>query len=216
MSNAADTSCRLCLVTPPDYEPAAFAGALAEGLAGGDVASLIITAPRGKPADHQRAAELLVPVAARRGVAALIHNDTRTCERTKADGVHIDGGIADLRAALGALRGRKIVGAGGVPSRDDAMAMGEAGADYLFFGRLDGDTADDIFPKALDLAAWWASVTVIPAMVMGGRTVASVATAARNGIDFVVLSSAVWGDRRGPRAAVADAVELLAMAREAA
>ena len=88
--------------------------------------------------------------------------------------------------------------------------------DYLFFGRLDGDTADAIFPKALDLAAWWSSVTIIPAIVMGGRALASVDEAAANGIEFVALSAAVWDDPRGPAAAVAEVAERLARVREPA
>jgi thiamine-phosphate pyrophosphorylase len=96
------------------------------------------------------------------------------------------------------------------------MAAGEASPDFLFFGRLDGDTADSIFPKALDLAAWWSSVTVIPAIIMGGRSLASVREAAREGIEFVALARAVWDDPRGPRAAVAEACDLLALSGEAA
>jgi thiamine-phosphate pyrophosphorylase len=216
MANAADIRCRLCLVTPPDYAPDAFASALGDALAGGDVASLIITAPRGEEAALQGAAEALVPVAEARGVAALIHNDTRIAARTRADGVHIDTGVSDLNAALATFRGRKIVGAGGAASRHDALELGEADPDYLFFGRLNGDTGDGIFPKALDLAAWWSSVTVIPAVVSGGRMLASVAEAARSGIEFVALSSAVWNDSRGPRAAVAEASDRLAAALEPA
>jgi thiamine-phosphate pyrophosphorylase len=97
------------------------------------------------------------------------------------------------------------------------MELAEAEPDYLFFGRLDGDTGDEIFPRALDLAAWWASVAVIPAIVMGGRQMESVAAAAANGIDFVALCSAVWDDGRGPGAAVADAAARLAeLSREPA
>ncbi len=89
-------------------------------------------------------------------MAAIIHNDTRIAGRTSADGVHVDSGIADVQSAVAALHPRLMVGAGGIRSRHDAMAFGEAGPDYLFFGRLDGDTGDDIHPKALDLAAWCA------------------------------------------------------------
>lgn len=216
MLNAADVSCRLCLVTPPDYDPASFAPRLAEALAGGDVASVVITAPRSNPTLHQRAAETLVPIAVDRGVAALIHNDTRICERAKADGVHVDSGTADLRAAIEALRGRKIVGAGVPLTRHDALEAGEAGPDYIFFGRLDGDTGDAIFAKALDIAGWWSSVTVIPAVVMGGASIASLEEAALSGIPFVALSRAVWADPRGPGVAVGDANTRLASIREAA
>ena len=216
MATPAEIRCRLCLVTPPSYEADEFAPRLADALAGGDVASLFITASRHDPAALQRAAALLVPIAVARGVAALIHNDTRIAARIAADGVHIDTGVVDLATALDTFRNKKIVGAGNIGSRHDAMEFAEAGPDYLFFGRLDGDTSDTTFPKALDLAAWWSSVTVIPAIVMGGRTLASVDEAARNQIDFVALSSAVWADARGPSAAVAEVAERLAAAREPA
>lgn len=205
MANAADTRCRLCLVTPSDYEAVTFAPRLADALAGGDVASLIITAPNGDPTALEAAARMLVPIAAARGVAALIHNDTRAAARTNADGVHIDSGIADLAAAMETLRNRKIVGAGGGNSRHEALEAGAAEPDYVFFGHLHSDAAERIPAKALDLAAWWSSVTVIPAIVMGGRTLASVDEAAASGIDFVALSSAVWNHALGAATAISDA-----------
>jgi thiamine-phosphate pyrophosphorylase len=216
MTNPADIRCRLCLVTPPAYDAEAFAPQLANALAGGDVASLIITADGKDPNALQRAAELLVPIAEARGVAALIHNDTRIAARAKADGVHIDTGSEDLAAALEAFRNKKIVGAGNAHSRHDALELADLEPDYLFFGRLDGDTADGIFPAALDLAAWWSSVTIIPAIVMGGRKLASVDEAGANGIEFVALSSAVWDNPRGTSAAVAEVAERLAKIREPA
>jgi thiamine-phosphate pyrophosphorylase len=216
MANPADIRCRLCLVTPPAYDPEAFAPQLANALAGGDVASLIITANDKDPNALQHAAEVLVPIAEARGVAALIHNDTRIAARTKADGVHVDTGSEDLAVALETFRNKKIVGTGNAHSRHEALELAELEPDYLFFGRLDGDTADGIFPAALDLAAWWSSVTVIPAIVMGGRKLASVDEATANGIEFVALSSAVWGDARGPSAAVAEVAERLAKVRETA
>ena len=207
MPEADMSRCRLCLVTPAFVEPTAFAPILADALAGGDVASLIVT---GGAAGLQALAEALVPIAQARGVAALIHNDTRIVGRARADGVHIDSGIADLRDAVSTLRPRAIVGAGGLQSRHDAMTAGEADPDYLFFGRLDGDSGDDIFDKALDLAAWWSSMFVIPAVVMGGGKVASVRAAADAGIEFVALCRAVWEHADGPSAAVAEANALLA------
>jgi thiamine-phosphate pyrophosphorylase len=216
MANPADIRCRLCLVTPPAYDAEAFAPQLANALAGGDVASLIITADGKDPHALQRAAEVLVPIAEARGVAALIHNDTRIAARTKADGVHIDTGGEDVAAALEAFRNKKIVGVGNAHSRHEALELAELEPDYLFFGRLDGDTADGIFPTALDLASWWSSVTIIPAIVMGGRKLASVDEAAANGIEFVALSSAVWDDPRGPSATVAEVAERLAKVQEPA
>jgi thiamine-phosphate pyrophosphorylase len=216
MADADDKRCRLCLVTSPDMDVATSARLLSDALSGGDVASLIIAADRGDPARLQRAAEALVPIAQARGVAAIVHNDTRVVGRTQADGVHVDTGLDDLEAAIAALHPGRIVGAGGLTSRHDAMLVGELEPDYLFFGRLDGDTGDGIFAKAFDLAEWWSSVAVIPAIVMGGRALASVSQAAAAGIEFVALSRAIWDDPRGPARAVADACQRLAAIRERA
>lgn len=205
--------CRLCLVTPHDYDPDDLVPLVVDALAGGDVASLIIA---GEGERLQRLAEGLVPRAQARGAAALVRNDTRIAGRARADGVHIDTGMADLAAAVEKLRPKLIVGAGGLRSRHEAMEAGEANPDYLFFGRLDGDTEDGIFGKALDLAAWWSSLFVIPAIVMGGRSIASVESAAREGIEFVALCRAVFADPRGPAEAVAEANLRLARAAEEA
>ncbi len=205
--------CRLCLVAPHDIDPNDLAPLVDDALAGGDVASVIIA---GEGDRLQRLAEAIVPRAQARGAAALIQNDTRIAGRVHADGVHIDTGVADLATAAEKLRPKLIVGTGGLRSRHEAMVAGEANPDYLFFGRLDGDIEDDIFGKALDLAAWWSSVFIIPAVVMGGRTIASVETAAREGIDFVALSRAVFADPRGPAQAVEEANLRLARIAETA
>lgn len=198
---------RLCLVTPHDIEPDDLARRVGDALAGGDVASLIID---GEGEHLQRLAEAVVPIAQMAGVAALVRNDTRIAGRSKADGVHIDSGLADIAAAVEKMRPKLIVGAGGARARHEAMTVGEANPDYLFFGRLDGDTLDGIFPKALDLAAWWSELFLIPAMVMGGRTIASVEEAARAGVEFVALRTAVFDDPRGAAAAVDEANRRLA------
>jgi thiamine-phosphate pyrophosphorylase len=216
MANEADTRCRLCLVTPPGDDVADAARRLTEALSGGDVASLVIAADPGDPARLQRMAEALVPIAQAHGVAALVHNDTRVAGRVKADGVHVDSGLDDLKAAIAAFHPGSIVGAGGLVRRHDAMLAAEAGPDYLFFGRLDGDTGPGTFPRTFDLAEWWSSVAIVPAIVMGGSALASVEKAAAAGIAFVALSRAVWDDRRGPAAAVAEAADRLAAVGEPA
>ncbi len=216
MANDIASRCRLCLVTPAGADAETFASRVADALSGGDVASLIIAADPADPSRLQNAAQAFVPLAQNAGAAAIIHGDTRIVGRTQADGVFIDSGPADLAVAVASLHPKRMVGAGHIASRHEALAAGEAEPDFLFFGRLDGDTDDGIFPKALDLAAWWSAVTVIPAIVMGGRTLASVREAAAAGIEFVALSRAVWDDPRGPGAAVAEACTHLAESGETA
>lgn len=205
-------TCRLCLVTPSGVSPEALGAMLNEALAAGDVASLIVTAGS---ADLSRLAQLTVPIAQAHGVAALIHNDRQIAAMTGADGVHLDDGIAELRACVADMHPERIIGVGNLTSRHYAMAAGEAEPDYVFFGRLDGDTGEEIFPKALGLAEWWASLFQIPAVVMGGSDLSSVQQARDAGIEFVALRRAVWEHPDGPARAVAMANHLLAEARDA-
>jgi thiamine-phosphate pyrophosphorylase len=211
MANAESNLCRLCLVTPPGVTASTFAPILEDALAGGDVASLIVTA---EPGELGPLAAALVPIAQAHGVAALIHNDTQIVGRTNADGVHIDSGRADLAAAASSLHPARIVGAGALRSRHDTMTAGESDPDYVFFGRLDGDTDTAIFPKALALAEWWAEIFEIPAMVMGGLSLESVRHARDAGVEFVALRRAVWDNPEGPRMAVAEANRFLAASAE--
>lgn len=197
---------RLFLITPLEYETEAFASVLEHTLKGGDVASLLILPPA--DGNYQRAAEVLVPIAQEHGVAALLHNDSQTMGRTEADGLHLDGEVADIVSTVKAHAGRKVMGVGTVKSRHEAMEMGEGPIDYIFFGRLDGDTKPDIFPKMFKLAEWWSSLFEVPAVVMGGNSLQSVEQASAAGIDFVGLRTAVW-DHEDPHTVISDANHLL-------
>lgn len=200
---------RLFLITPPDLDAARFAPLLCEALAAGDVAAvLIVPGTAGKAADEIAAS--LVPVIQNAGAAAIVADDTRLAGRLKADGVQVGAGLDDLRLALDSFKPQRIIGAGNLGTRHAAIEAGEAGADYLFFGRPHGDTHDAPHPKALDLAQWCAEVMQVPAVVMAGRSLDNVAEAAATGAAFVALSDAVWSHADGPGEAVRRAQALLA------
>jgi thiamine-phosphate pyrophosphorylase len=196
---------RLCLVTPAGIDGATFAPVLDAALKAGDVATLFIVSETSNASELQRIAETLVPVAQENGVAAIVANDTRLFGRARADGLHVDAGLAELKDAVAALKPDSIVGAGGVATRHDAMLAAETDCDYIFFGRFDGDTGEQSFDKSFDLAAWWSAMFEIPAIVMGGNTLASVEPAVDAHIEFVALRSAIWEHPEGPAVAVAEA-----------
>ena len=178
---------------------------------------MILTAGPDGPDRLQALAEAILPIAAARGVAVLIHNDTRVAGRAHADGVHIDTGVADVAQAIEAGKGRRMVGAGGIKSRHDAIVLGEAEPDYLFFGLLDGDRDPEIFATAFELASWWSEVALSSRRSSWAAAhLASVDQAAAAGIEFIALCRAVFDDPRGPGAAVADANARLAKVAEAA
>ncbi|WEK50425.1 MAG: thiamine phosphate synthase [Candidatus Kaistia colombiensis] len=200
---------RLCLVTPAGLDPEAFAPLLDEVLKAGDVATLFIVSETSSAAELQRIAEALVPVAQANGVAAIVPSDTRLFGRSRADGLHVDTGIGDLKDAVAALRPDHIVGAGGITTRHDAMLAAETDCDYIFFGRFDGDTDEMSFDKAFDLAAWWSAMFEIPAVVMGGNSLLSVEPAVDAHVEFVALRAAIWNHPEGPVAAVTEANRLI-------
>jgi thiamine-phosphate pyrophosphorylase len=198
---------RLFLVIPPLVDLETFPTRLAEALAAAEVAAVLVAPGPGQAAED--VARRLVPIVQAAGATALIGDDTRIAGRVGADGVHIATGLGDLRNAMESFRGSRTVGAGNIRSRHTAMEAGELGVDYLLFGRPHGDTHDEAHAKTLVLAEWWSELMAIPAVVMAGRSLDSVAEAAATGADFVALHEAVWSHADGPGEAVRKAAAAL-------
>ncbi|MDY6961392.1 MAG: thiamine phosphate synthase [Pseudomonadota bacterium] len=204
-----DDRCRLVLILPPTEDIEKQAQQLEEALGAGDVATVILPQYDRDDQQFQIAAEHIVPIAQAHGAAALIAGDSRTAGRSKADGLHFEGSIEDLRDTLAKHTPKMIVGAGGASERHKALEIGEAQPDYIFFGKIEGDIKPEPHPKNLALAEWWASMVEIPCIVMGGNEVASVVAAAETGAEFVALRLAVFEHPEGPAAAIATANALL-------
>lgn len=195
---------RLVLVTPADAGPE-FRAALEAALSGGDVAAVIVAGKDGE-APAPDAAAALVPVIQAAGAAAIVAADSRLAGRVKADGLHFEAGPSAMAEIARPFRARHMVGIGGLSGRHDAMSAGEQEPDYLFFGRLSGDTHPGPHPAALALAEWWAALMEIPAILMGGNAIAELPAAAASGAEFIALGRAVFEHPDGPRAAVEEAL----------
>lgn len=197
--------CRIVLIAPPGAD----AGRLASALTGGDVASLIL--PRNGLDDvaFQALAEKIVPPAQAAGVAVIVEEDTRIAGRVQADGIHVETGKAELAETVERFQAKMAVGAGGAKTRDEALELGEARPDYIFFGRFGYDGPPEPHPRNLSLGRWWAEMIEIPCIVMAGSDLASIATVAATGAEFVAVSAAVFGDGSDPHEAVARANALL-------
>ncbi|MGD0642837.1 MAG: thiamine phosphate synthase [Roseiarcus sp.] len=198
---AAASSCRLYLIAPPlsVADLAAFAPRLAEALAAADVASVLARIAPGAEGDAKRIVQRLVELAAPRDVATLVENDARLAARVGADGAHIAGVGPALAEALASLHPERIVGAGGLRSRDDAMTAGEAGTDYVMFGEPRRDGFIPPLAETLERTAWWAEIFQTPCVAFAGALDA-VAPLTAAGADFVALGDVVW---LAPSAAVA-------------
>ncbi|MGE3142401.1 MAG: thiamine phosphate synthase [Hyphomonadaceae bacterium] len=196
--------CRLYLITPPAFDPAAFARTLEEALAGGDVAAVQL---RLKDADDSRivaAARALTPLAQSAGAAFLINDRPDLAAALEADGVHIgqqDAPYAQARALMGP---DKIVGVTCHTSRHLAMEAAEAGADYVAFGAFfPSDTKTPAHWAEPELLEIWQETMETPCVAIGGVTIANAAPLIAAGADFLAVANGVWRHPEGPRAAVA-------------
>ncbi len=129
--------------------------------------------------------------------------------RSGADGLHVDDGMENVRAALEKFAPNKMVGAGNVTSRDVALRIGEWEPDYLFFGKIGGDIRPEAHPKNLEIAEWWAHVIELPCVVLGGTTPESALEVANTRADFVALSLAVFNRQKSPKEMVMSINQML-------
>ena len=109
------------------------------------------------------------------------------------------------------LKPERIVGAGSLRTRDEAMNAGEMGADYVMFGEPRGGAQTSGLASLMALTervVWWAEIFETPCVAYAD-TIAEAGTLAEAGADFVALGGAVW-DGSSPPAAVREAYGLVA------
>jgi len=198
-------SARLYLITPPAFDPAAFAPQLQAALDAGDVASLQL---RLKDVDDdaiRRAADVLRPIAQSRDVAFIMNDRPDLALQTGSDGVHVgqeDASYAEARKLLGP---DKIVGVTCYNSRHLAIEAAEAGADYVAFGGFFRSTTKDtrrIAGNDPEILTWWNEIMTVPSCAIGGITPENCGVLVEAGADFLAVIAAVWNHPQGPAAAV--------------
>jgi thiamine-phosphate pyrophosphorylase len=186
---------RLYLVTPPAFEPAAFASLLPRVLAAADVAALRLRLPGADAASVARAAAALLPVTRLADIALVLDGDAGQALRLGCDGVHVP--AAGVRAARAAVGDALSVGAACGASYDAAMTAAEDGADYVAFGPVAGEAAVDP-----DIVASWAGAMVVPCVVGGGLTPGNAGRWAATGAEFLAVGRAVWESNGDPEASL--------------
>jgi thiamine-phosphate pyrophosphorylase len=198
-------------MTPPLADMGAFSAILAEALAAGDVAAVLLRLADGGERSLIDCAKALGTVVQDQGAALLLDGHVDLVARAGADGAHLTG-LDAFTGALDRLKPDRIAGCGGLESRHDAMTAAEAGADYVMFGEPDGAGARPSFAAIEDRIAWWADVFEIPCVGYAASP-GEVAPLVKAGADFIALGDWLWRD---PRACVAEAVRHLRLPEPAA
>jgi thiamine-phosphate pyrophosphorylase len=197
--------CSLYLITPllSTADANAFAKVFAEVLDAAAIACALVRFASVSQGDAKEIVAPILRVALAADCALLIENDARLAARLGADGVHVAGASADLEAAIESLKPERIVGAGSLRTRDEAMAAGEMGVDYVMFGEPRNDAAKMAPQSLAERVGWWAEIFETPCVAYAD-SIPAAGTLAEAGADFVALGDAIW-DSSSPAAAVREA-----------
>jgi thiamine-phosphate pyrophosphorylase len=201
---------RLYLATPDVDDPSSLLASLPGLLADADVAAVLL---RLKPTDQRTMItriKALAPIIQQRGAAVLLEDHVELVARAGADGAHLTG-IAAMEEALPSLKPDRIAGVGGLTTRHDSMAAGEAGADYVLFGEPDAAGQRPSVEAIAERLEWWAELFEPPCVGFAtSREEAHEFAAA--GADFVLVGDFVWADPRGAAAALKDVEQTIRQA----
>ena len=181
-----------------------------EALAGGDVASIIIYSDEDDQSRFSQYCKDLVPKIQKEDIAAIIADEPEILDVSGADGVYLEKQKDELKDIIARFSPQKIVGCGALKNRHAAMLAGEQNPDFLFFGKIGGDTHPEPHHRNINLVEWWAELFEVPAIVLGGYNIGSVIECAASGAEFVALDSAVFDHPEGAGKGVEIANQLLA------
>jgi thiamine-phosphate pyrophosphorylase len=201
---------RLYLATPEMDDPALLLASLPGLLAGADVAAVLL---RLKPTDQRTMisrVKALAPAVQDSGAALLLDGHVELVARAGADGAHLTG-IAAMEDALPTLKPDRIAGVGGLTTRHDSMAAGEAGADYVLFGEPDARQQRPSVEAIAERLQWWAELFEPPCVGFAASREEACEFAAA-GADFVLVGDFIWNDSRGAAAALIDAEQTIRQA----
>ncbi|WMT74096.1 thiamine phosphate synthase [Bradyrhizobium sp. Ash2021] len=205
---------RLYLATPEIDDPLQLAAGLPGLLAAVDVAAVLLRLKQTDQRTLISRIKALAPVVQDGGAALLLDGHVELVARAGADGAHLTG-IAAMEDALPSLKPDRIAGVGGLTTRHDSMAAGEAGADYVLFGEPDTRGQRPSLEAIAERLQWWAELFEPPCVgFAASREEAGEFAAA--GADFILVGDFVWADPRGAETALIEVEQAIRQAHATA
>ena len=160
---------------------------------------------RDKSTDHARReqeARTLLALCREQRVLLIINDDVELARAVGADGVHLGGEDAGLRAARSRLGQDAIIGISCYDSLELARKARTAGADYLAFGAFfDSPTKPVSVRVPLALLREASDNLRIPLVAIGGITPDNGAALVKAGASLLAVISGVFGDKDPEQAA---------------
>jgi thiamine-phosphate pyrophosphorylase len=205
---------RLYLATPDVNDPSQLAATLPALLAAADVAAVLLRLRETDQRTMISRVKALAPVIQQAGAALLLDGRAELVARAGADGAHLTG-IAAMEDALPSLKPDRIAGVGGLTTRHDSMAAGEAGADYVLFGEPDAHGQRPSAEAIAERLQWWDELFEPPCVGFAASR-EEAAEFASAGADFLLVGDFIWADPRGAKAALIEVEQAIKGAHAAA
>jgi thiamine-phosphate pyrophosphorylase len=108
-----------------------------------------------------------------------------------------------MEEALPSLRPDRIAGVGGLKTRHDSMAAGEAGADYVLFGDPGTCGQRPSVEAIAERLQWWDELFEPPCVGFASSREEAREFAVA-GADFVLVGDFIWADPYGAAAALTE------------
>ena len=167
-----------------------------------DVAAVLVRLKPSDPRSMISRVKAIAPAVQASGAALLLDGNAELVARSGADGAHLTGLVA-MQEALPTLKPDRIAGVGGLPTRHESMAAGEAGADYVLFGEPDARGERPSQEAIAERLQWWAELFE-PPCVGYATSREEVDAFVLAGADFILVDDLVWSDPRGATTALAE------------
>ncbi len=201
---------RLYLATPELDDPSAFAAGLPDLLAATDVAAVLVRLRETDQKTMISRIKALASAVQNGGPALLLDGHVELVARAGADGAHLRS-LAAMEDALPSLKPDRIAGVGGLATRHDSMAAGEAGADYVLFGEPDKNGQRPSVEAIAERLQWWEELFEPPCVGFAVSRVEAFEFAAA-GADFILVGDFIWADPRGAKAALIEIEQVIKQA----
>ena len=196
-------SCRLYLISPPNFFLDDFEKQLLNALSGGDVACFQLRLKDTDDNAIRDASKRLMPICRNYDVAFLINDRPDLAAEMGADGVHVGSDDVTYEVARRIVGSEATVGVSCYNSRHLAILAGEQGADYVAFGAFyptkTKEARTHVEPNIL---SWWQETTTIPSVAIGGINTKNCGALIKAGANFLAIISGVWDHKYGPTKAI--------------
>lgn len=145
-------------------------------------------------ARREQEARALLKLCQQQQVPLIINDDVELARVIGADGVHLGGEDAALRAARGSLGQQALIGISCYDSLELARKAHRAGADYIAFGAFfDSPTKPATVRAPLALLREAGDNLRLPLVAIGGITPDNGATLVKAGANLLAVISGVFG-----------------------